>query len=79
MKFLNEDAANDLFSIKDENFNSFIDLLVRITELKVDSRKLDILIKLDFFEEFGGISYLLSCNDLFSKYYGKKQMKKDKG
>lgn len=78
VKFLNEDAANDLFSIKDENFNSFIDLLVRITELKVDSRKLDILIKLDFFEEFGGISYLLSCNDLFSKYYGKKQMKKDK-
>ena len=78
VKFLNEDAANDLFSIKDENFNSFIDLLVRIKELKVDSRKLDILIKLDFFEEFGGISYLLSCNDLFSKYYGKKQMKKDK-
>ncbi len=78
VKFLNEDAANDLFSIKDENFNSFIDLLVRITELKVDSRKLDILIKLDFFEEFGDITYLLMCNNLFSTYYGKKQIKKDK-
>lgn len=78
VKFLNEDAANDLYSIKDEKFNTFIDLLVRISDLKVDSRKLEILIKLDFFEEFGGIRYLLMCNDLFSKYYGKKQMKKDK-
>lgn len=78
VKFLNEDAANDLYSIKDEKFNTFIDLLARISDLKVDSRKLEILIKLDFFEEFGGIRYLLTCSDLFSKYYGKKQMKKDK-
>lgn len=78
VKFLNEDAANDLFSIRNENFDTFIDLLVRITELKVDSRKLDILIKLDFFEEFGNITYLLMCNNLFSMYYGKKQIKKDK-
>ena len=78
VKFLNEDAANNLYSIKDEKFNTFIDLLVRISDLKVDSRKLEILIKLDFFEEFGGIRYLLTCSDLFSKYYGKKQMKKDK-
>lgn len=77
VKFLNEDAANDLYSIKDEKFDTFIDLLVRISDLKVDSRKLEILIKLDFFEEFGGIRYLLACNDLFAKYYGKKQMKKD--
>lgn len=78
VKFLNEDAANDLYSIKDGKFNTFIDLLARISDLKVDSRKLEILIKLDFFEEFGGIRYLLTCSDLFSKYYGKKQMKKDK-
>lgn len=78
VKFLNDDAANDLYSIKDERFDTFIDLLARITELKVDSRKLDILIKLDFFSEFGGINYLLKCNELFNKYYGKKQMKKDK-
>lgn len=78
VKFLNEDAANDLFSIRNESFDTFIDLLVRITELKVDSRKLDILIKLDFFEEFGDIAYLLMCNNLFSTYYSKKQIKKNK-
>ena len=78
VKFLNEDAANDLYSIKDEKFNTFIDLLARIKNLRVDSRKLEILIKLDFFSEFGGINYLLACNTLFDKYYGKKQMKKEK-
>ena len=78
VKFLNDDAANDLYAIRDEKFDTFIDLLARIKDLRVDSRKLDILIKLDFFSEFGGINYLLVCNSLFDKYYGKKQMKKEK-
>ena len=78
IKFLNEEAANDLYSIKDEVFNSFIDLLARITELRIDSRKLEILIRLDFFSEFGSPNYLLKCNELFNNYYGKKQMKKEK-
>ena len=78
VKFLNDDAANDLYAIRDEKFDTFIDLLVRIKDLRVDSRKLDILIKLDFFSEFGDINYLLACNSLFGKYYGKKQMKKEK-
>ena len=78
IKYLNEDAANDLYSIKDEKFDSFIDLLERIQDLRIDSRKLEILIKLDFFSEFGGINYLLACTSLFDKYHGKKQIKKDK-
>ena len=78
VKFLNDDAANDLYAIRDEKFDTFIDLLARIKDLRVDSRKLEILIKLDFFSEFGGINYLLVCSSLFDKYYGKKQMKKEK-
>lgn len=78
IKFLNNEAANDLYSIKDKTFDSFIDLLIQIQKLRIDSRKLDILIKLDFFSEFGGVEYLLKCNELFGKYYGKKQIKKEK-
>ena len=78
VKYLNDEAANNLYSIKDKNFNTFIDLLVEISNLKIDNRKLEILIKLDFFEEFGGVKYLLLCNDIFTKYYGKRQMRKDK-
>lgn len=78
VKYLNAEAANDLYSIKDEKFDTFIDLLARIQKLRIDSRKLEILIKLDFFSEFGGIEYLLKCNELFNKYYGKRQIKKEK-
>lgn len=78
IKYLNEKSANDLYSIKDEHFDSFICLLKRIRNFDIDSRKLDILIKLNFFEEFDGINYLLKCVELFDKYYGKKQIKKDK-
>lgn len=78
IKFLNDEAAMDLYSIKDEKFDTFINLLERIQDLKVDSRKLEILIKLNFFEEFGGIEKLLLSNDIFNKYYGKKQLKKEK-
>ena len=51
-----------LYAIRDEKFDTFIDLLARIKDLRVDSRKLEIIIKLDFFSEFGGINYLLVCN-----------------
>lgn len=78
IKFCNKAIADDLYSIKDEKFNTFIDLLARISELKINSRQLEILIKLDFFSEFGDINYLLKCNELFEKYNGKKQIKKDK-
>ena len=78
IKYLNEEAANNLYSIKDEKIDTFIDLLARIQDLKIDSRKLEILIKLDFFSEFGEINYLLKCNELFNLYYDKKQLKKDK-
>lgn len=77
IKFMNTEAADDLYSIREEKFDSFIDLLVRIQGLRIDSRKLEILIKLDFFSEFGGINYLLACNKYFGQYYGKKQLKKD--
>lgn len=78
IKFLNDEAANELYSIKDEKFDAFIDLLERISTLKIDSRKLEILIKLDFFSEFGNIRYLITCNDLYNRYHAKKQMKKEK-
>lgn len=78
VKFLNDETANNLYAIREEHFDTFIDFLQRIDGMKIDSRKLDILIKLDFFEEFGGIPYLLACNDLFQKFYGKKQFKKEK-
>lgn len=56
-----------------------MDLLVDIkNNTSTNSRQLDILIKLDFFSEFGNAGKLLKCVELFDSLYGKKQIKKDK-
>ena len=78
IKYISNNIGDDLYSLKDNKYDSFIDLLVDLTKMTINSKQLDILIKIDFFEEFGDIAYLLKCNEIFDKYYGKKQIKKDK-
>lgn len=78
IKFLNDKVADELYELKDDIFDSFIDLLVKLKDLSINSRQLDILIKLNFFEEFGEVNQLLKQTMLFEKIYGKKQFKKAK-
>lgn len=75
IKYMNENVSERLYEMRNEKFNSFIDLL---KVFPGDSRQLDILIKLNFFEEFGKAKKLLNIVDVFNKYYGKKQIKKEK-
>jgi DNA polymerase-3 subunit alpha len=44
----------------------------------LNSRQLDILVKLDFFSEFGKAQKLLKIIDLYNMLHGKKQIKKEK-
>lgn len=78
VKFLNNKIADELYELREYHFESFIDLLIKLKELSINSRQLDILIKLDFFEEFGEINKLLKQVEYFDKIYGKKQFKKAK-
>jgi DNA polymerase III subunit alpha len=75
IKFLNNDVANKLYDMRDQTFDSFIDV---IKAFPGNSRALDILIKLSYFEEFGKIGTLLRIVDLYNLYGGKKLLKKDK-
>ena len=75
IKYMNEDVANKLYDMKDQNFDSFVDV---IKVFPGNSRQLDILIKLNYFSEFGKIGTLLRMVDLYNLYGGKKLLKKDK-
>ena len=78
IKYMNTTVANELYALRDRQYESFIDLLYDIKdEASLNTRQLRILIDLDFFSEFGDINYLNACADLFDKYYGKKQIRKD--
>ena len=77
IKGCNAKMADELYNLKDNHYDSFLDLLVDIKELtSVEKDQLETLIKLDFFSDFGDIHFLLGCYDIFTKYYGKKQIKK---
>ena len=74
IKYMNADVSEELYKMKDQQFDSFIDL---IKVFPGNSRQLGILIELGFFEEFGKTQKLLRIVDLYNKYGGKKQIKKD--
>lgn len=78
LKFMNSKVADELYSIRDEQFDTFIDLLARLQDFSIDSRQLDILVKLDFFSEFGEPNALLTQITLFNSIYNKKQFKREK-
>ena len=77
IKNLNKNAGELLYSLKDNNYNSFIELLVDIDK-KINSKQMTILISLDFFSEFGGVQKLLKVYEFYQTFYGKKQLSKDK-
>ena len=85
IKFLNATASNYLYSLRNNKYNDFVDLLIQITNDKddegrayINSRQLEILIKLQFFEEFGHNGKLLDVYKAFTSLYGRKVIQKDK-
>ena len=80
VKFCNSSMGGGLYSIKDKKYDSFIDLLRELNNMSINSRQLDILIKLDFFSEFGGSTSLLKVVELYElfKQGAAKQIAKDK-
>lgn len=77
VKFLNSQIAEELYNLRNNKYQTFTDLLIDIKSTSVNSRQLQILIELDFFNEFGDINKLTYINEKFNKLYGKKNLKKD--
>ena len=75
IKYLNEDVSNQLYDMKDQQLDTFVDLL---KVFPGNSRQLEILIKLDYFDCYGPSGTLLRIAELYSKFAGKKIIKKDK-
>lgn len=84
IKYMNAEVADELYSLRDEKFNTFIDLLVTLADKSINSKQLELLIKINFFEEFGNVPKLLKLYGFFQETFDrtkrqfKKQMKKSK-
>ena len=78
IKECNGAIAEELYELSKNHYDSFVDLLTDLANTSVKKNQLEILIKLEFFSEFGNIDYLLSCKEIFETYNGKVQIRKEK-
>lgn len=80
IKYIGESVANELFELSKTNrYVYFMDLLLDLEEKTgLDSRQLDILVKIDYFSEFGNQRELFRMIDFFNlfKKGAAKQIKK---
>ena len=78
IKYMNDIIADELYELRNNSYKSFIDLLYDIDDkTTVNSKQLDILIKINYFSEFDSINNLLILNEIFKKYKKSKQIKKN--
>ena len=78
IKYMNSIIAEELYNLRDNTYDSFIDLLYDIKEkTSVDARQIKILVELRFFEEFGDAGELLNMLPIFKSLYNKTQIKKE--
>lgn len=76
IKYLNANVADYLYSLRDKEYKTFSELLFEIKG-HINSRQLDILVKIGFFEEFGKTYKLLKVIDAFNTITSKKTFKYD--
>ena len=76
IKNITQKCADSLYSIKDNTYRTFVELLYDLKKLKMSPRQIAILIKIDYFSEFGSPNHLLKIQNVFEKYYDAVQVKK---
>lgn len=77
IKYCNEQIGEEMYALRENQYTSFLEVLVDLfNKTSIDMRQLSILIKLNFFNEFGKSKYLLNVLNIFTEIYNKKQFKK---
>ena len=78
LKGIQKIVPDVMYELGQKHYNSFIDILKDIQKTKVNKTSLDILIKIDYFSDYGDINTLLYQRDIFGKYVSKKVINKTK-
>lgn len=80
IKYMSSQLADELYTMANKKkYTRFVDVLADLdSETSCDTRQLDILIKLDFFSEFGNQRELLRITDLFYQTFKRGQAKQIK-
>ena len=78
IKFCNEDNGSKLYELRDKKYDTFYDAMTDILSTGINSKQLDILVKLNFFSEFAKSKKILRFIELYGIINSAKQLSKDK-
>ncbi len=78
IKSIGKQVGSDLYSLKDNTYPTFFDLLIDLKTTSINKTALNILTKLDFFSEFGDINTLLYQTEIYNKFATSKIITKSK-
>lgn len=69
IKYCNKAIAEELYALRNNQYETFVDLLYDLSaNTTLNSRQLEILIKLDYFSEFGNSKFLINILDYFNLF-----------
>lgn len=78
IKSVNEQVANDLYALREMKFDNFMQLMAYCkANFPIKFNQLEALIKLDYFQEFGTIPYLMACLNVFKTFHTRSTLKKE--
>ena len=81
IKGFSQTTADLLYSLKDNQYDTFTDLLEVLRNEKIPESRIHDLIKMNYFSEFGNIKYLQKLTEIFALFHKNKkyltQYKKD--
>lgn len=79
IKGLSQACADDLYELSQkQKFGSFIELLAAMKKIpSLNAAKIDTLIKIDYFSDFGPSGTLLRVVEMYDHFAGRKEFKKE--
>lgn len=80
IKYMSESLADEMYELSKKNtYTRFMDLLTDLNQYtSINTRQLDILIKIDFFSDFGNQRELLRITEMFYDTFNKGQARQIK-
>ena len=77
IKNMGKNAPQELYDMRTNEYSNFIDMLDELKSTSLNKTMIDILIKLDYFSEFGTPTYLLKIVEIYEQWNGRVQIKKE--
>jgi DNA polymerase III alpha subunit len=78
VKNFGEKVVTELYEIGKRKYDNFIEILKVISETSINSSRVEDLIKIGYFSEFGDVNKLLTIKKYYELIYNAKVLKKDK-